>query len=200
MLVAPIEVQAAVAAVAGVAPEPALLHGPAQPVALLCRVAEQHQGGDLQVLEGEEVGQGAVHRGELANDAVDQWPGGALAAMGRGHGEGQQAAGAQQFSLGGCAAAFAIAFDGGGGQLASELLDAFGVGPEVNGEQAPVEQGAIAAVVRRQAQFGSHQCFSGLQMATFRVSTGLGSRPAPKKASAIFCCSFRLSARTACTW
>jgi hypothetical protein len=82
---------------------------------------EQAHGGEHQVMEAEDVGDGTVDLGELAHDGQGFAPVGAEAAEPGGNAQRQQAAVAQRVALGlGCAAAF-VAFDGGQGKFGGQL-------------------------------------------------------------------------------
>ena len=95
MLLTAAEFQTGIATVGGIAPEPALMHRTAQPVALLIGVAEQQNGRYLQVLKGEQMGQRAVHGGQVTDDPVELRPDQALTTKLLWNGQGQQAAVAQ---------------------------------------------------------------------------------------------------------
>ncbi len=197
VLLARAQRQAGVAAIGGVTPEPVFLHGTGQPVALLLGAAEQLDGRHLQVLEGEQVGERTVRRGQVAHDAVDLRPGCALAAVLLRHRKGQQAAAAQQFAFGRGAAAGLVALYGAGCQLPGQALDRGGAATEVARKQVRGEQRLFLGG-QLKACFAAH--FAGLQIVTLLASTASGSRPAAKKASAIFCCSARLPGCTRRTW
>ena len=172
MLLAWAELEAGVATIGGVAPEPALLHRARQPVALLIGVAEQLDGRHLQVLEGEQVGQRAVHRRQVAHDAVDLRPDHALAAVLLRHGQGQQTAVAQQFAFGLGAATSTITLHRAGCQAPGQAFDLGRAAAEVHGEQVRGEQRFVAQA-GMQAGLGTH---CGLQMMTSRASTEVGNR------------------------
>ena len=75
VFLARVQLQTEVAAIGGIAPEPALARRASQPVALLLGTAVQQDGRHLQVVEGEQVGQRAVGGGQVTDDAVDLRPG-----------------------------------------------------------------------------------------------------------------------------
>ncbi len=127
------------------------------------------------MLEGEQVGQRAVHRRQVAHDAVDLRPGHALAAVLLRHGQGQQAAVAQQLALGLRAAADAITLHRAGRQAPGQAFDLGRAVAEIHREQVRGQQRFVTQA-GVQTGLGTH---CGLQMLTSRASTEVGSRLAP---------------------
>ncbi|MCY1293598.1 hypothetical protein D9M70_428630 [compost metagenome] len=113
---------AGVERIQGVAPEPVLARGLLEPGLPLLGAGEQAHGGEHQVLEAEDVGDGAVDAGEFAHHFEGLAPAGADAAVLGGDRQGQQATGAQRIALGLGGAAAGIAFHGALGELFGESL------------------------------------------------------------------------------
>jgi hypothetical protein len=118
--------EAFVERVEGVAPEHVVLDGLEEQPALLSRVPGQADAGDLQVVESEQVGEGAVGARDDAHDVRDRLPAGARAAEFGRHGQRQQAGSADPFPFARRVAAHlaipAVAFDGAGGQARGQVV------------------------------------------------------------------------------
>ena len=106
----------AIQGIEGIAPEQTIARGALQPGSPLRGLAEQLGGGQQQVMEAEDVGQGAVDPGQLPYRLQRLFPGGAEAAQFRRNAQGQETALAQGIALGLGRAALTITFRRGGSE------------------------------------------------------------------------------------
>ena len=111
---------AGVQRVEGVAPEPVFACGLFEPGLPLVRARKQAHGGEHQVVEAEDMGDGAVDLGELTHDAQGVAPACAEAAVLGGNAQGQQAALAQGVTFGFGGATALVTFDGGEGEFGGQ--------------------------------------------------------------------------------